>query len=176
MEQLLEIIDNEIQQEGFAINNDEQAEWALLKLQQHKADLERMKILCNNMISKYQESLKNAEIKHEQDTSFLKSQLQQYFETIKPKETKTQAVYKLPSGTLKKKFGTIEYIRDDEKLLEWVKKGHWPGQYIKIKESVDWAELKKTVTVSGLNIITADGEIVEGVTAVEKPDKFEIEF
>jgi phage host-nuclease inhibitor protein Gam len=127
------------------------------------------------MISEYKQKIEQAEKKYETDTAFLRSQLQQYFETVPKKATKTQETYKLPSGTLKRKFGGVEYVRDDEELLNYLKENKLVD-YVKTKESVDWAEFKKTVTQKDNYVVDADGQVVEGVTLVEKSDRFEIEF
>ena len=172
----MEIINEEVEKEAFKIDNDKAAEWALSKIREEKAELLRMETLCKNMIESYQERLQRANKDFETKTSYLKSQLQQYFETVTPKVTKTQATYTLPSGKLKKKFGTIEYIKDEEKLLNWVKLNGGIDDFIKIKESVKWAELKKALIEKDDKLLTEDGEIVDGVVLQRKPDTFEVEI
>ena len=41
-------------------------------------------------------------------------------------------------------------------------------EYIETKETVKWGELKKTLTAADGRFVTADGEIVDGVTYTEK--------
>jgi hypothetical protein len=47
--------------------------------------------------------------------------------------------------------------------------------YIKIKEELDWKSLKADTQTVGGQIVTMDGEIVPGITATERPDKFTVE-
>jgi hypothetical protein len=47
--------------------------------------------------------------------------------------------------------------------------------YVKVKESADWAALKKTVTVVGSNVVSRDGEIIPGVSVTQRPDVFKVE-
>ena len=48
--------------------------------------------------------------------------------------------------------------------------------YVEVKESPKWGELKKEVIVDGNKVITKDGEIVEGITAQERQPIFEVEL
>lgn len=43
-----------------------------------------------------------------------------------------------------------------------------------VEEIVNWSEFKKTCRVEGSRLITADGEIVDGVEVVERPDVFTV--
>ena len=174
MNEALKIIDEITEQEGFTIDNDNKAEWALRKISEERAETQRFVNICNTMISEYQFKAQQAQDKLEQKTSFLIAQLEAYFKTVPKHETKTQATYKLPSGTLKLKKQQPEFSKDEEKLLTWIK----ANGYIqtKVKEMVDWAEFKKLLKFEGENAIDRNGEIVDGIKVVERPDKFEVEI
>jgi hypothetical protein len=159
----------------FRVDSDSRAEWSLLRIREEKAELERMKILCENMIQHYQDKIEKAERDYESNTAYFRSQLQQYFETVPRKATKTQEIYKLPSGTLKKKYGGVEYVRDNDSLVRWLKEAG-KTELVKVKEEANWSELKKQIKQVEDKAVTDDGEIVEGVTLVTKEDKFEIEL
>lgn len=171
LEMINEMMDNE---DRFAIDDDGKAEWALNKIAEEKAETQRMINVANSMIMKYQEKIEVYQKQFENKTTFLKEQLRQYFETVPHKITKTQETYKLPSGTLKLKKQNPEYIRDEEKLLEWVKANKI--SYVKSKKSVDWAELKKELNFVDDKALTEDGEIVDGITVSERPSVFEIDI
>lgn len=171
LEMINGMVNNE---EQFVINDDGKAEWALNKIAEEKAEMQRMINVANSMIMKYQEKIEVYQKQFESKTAYLKEQLRQYFETVPHKSTKTQETYKLPSGTLKLKKQNPEYIRDEEKLLEWVKANKL--SYVKTKESVDWAKLKKELNFVDDKALTEDGEIVDGVTVSERPSVFEIEL
>lgn len=163
------------EQDGFTVNSDKAAEWAVKKIAEEKKELQRTTMLIDSMIAEYQFKKQQAEEQFDKNTSWLKNQLQQYFETIETKKTKTQATYKLPSATLKKKFGGQDFKRDEESLLSWLKSNN-RNELVKVKESPDWATLKKEITVVNGNVVTTDGEIVGGVSIIDKPDTFEIEI
>jgi len=172
----MNIVNEVVETEGFTVKDDKAAEWALSKIREEAAELARMEILCQNMIDTYKSKIEKANKDYEQHTSWLRSQLQQYFETVPRKATKTQETYTLPSGKLKKKFGGVDYIKDDEKLLQWVKDNGGTENYVQVKETVKWAELKETITVKGAEAIDSDGEVIPGIKIETKPDKFEIEL
>jgi hypothetical protein len=170
----MQIIDEQFE-EGFQINSDALAEWALKKIAEERAEAQRYINVCDTMITEYVMKKQKAQERLESETGYLKGKLQEYFATVPHKATKTQEAYKLPSGTLKLKYGTPEFIRDEEKLVNWLEEnGH--EDKVKIKKTADWAEFKKLVTVSFDKVLTADGEVVEGITAQERPNTFEVEI
>jgi phage host-nuclease inhibitor protein Gam len=169
----LQIIDEEVQ-EGFVISNDNLAEWALKKIAEERAESQRYINVCETMINDYRLKIQKEQEKLESKTGYLKAKLQEYFATVQHKTTKTQETYKLPSGTLKMKYGTPEFKVDNEKLVKWLEDSKL-DTFVKTEKMAQWGELKKTITVSFDKILTADGEVVDGVTASDRPDSFEIE-
>ena len=93
-------------EEKFVVDNDKKAEWALGKIRALKADMERYTAVCDEMIAEYEAKKKAAHERYEQETAYFKTQLAQYFETVDKRKTKTQEVYELPGGTLRKKYPT----------------------------------------------------------------------
>lgn len=160
---------------GFVIDNDEKAEWALKKIREAAAEHDRLMALAaaeQERIARRVEEIRKA---YEDGTSWLKYQLSLYFDTVPHKATKTQEKYALLSGTLVRKKGGIEYRRDDTALLNWLNESRL-DQYIKTKQDVDWKELKArtSVTADGIVIYEDTGEVIDGVTAAQKPDTFDI--
>lgn len=172
---LYEILAPETEEkETFKIDNDNKAEWALTVIKTEQADRDRLISVCEHKIREYQEKIEQFKKQYESRTSYLISCLNQYFQTVPRKKTKTQETYQLPSGKLKLKYPAPEYKQDKDKLLKWLKSNSMTD-YIETKESPKWGELKKSVTVQGDKVVTEDGEIVEGVTAVERAPVFEVE-
>lgn len=160
--------------EPFKIDNDQKAEWALAKIREEQAEAMRIINVCKSIIMHYEEQMKKAEEDFEKKTAYLKSQLEQYFEMVEKRRTKTQEVYKLPSGTLRRKYPKPKYEKDDEKLVKWLK-DRGLNDYIKVEEKPKWAEFKKAIkTVKG-KVVDENGEVVEGITVVERPPTFEVE-
>ena len=171
------IADLEFEQPGcepFRIDNDQKAEWALAKIREEQAEAMRIMNVCKSMILHYEEQMKKAEEGLEKKTAYLKGQLEQYFDSVEKRRTKTQEVYKLPSGTLRRKYPKPEFKRDEDKLVAWLKE-HNINDYIKVKETADWANLKKAIQVVGDKVVDENGEVVEGITVVDRPPVFEVE-
>lgn len=161
--------------EGFRIDNDQKAEWALAKIREEQAEAQRIMNVCRSMIMHYEEQMKKAEEDFEKKTAYLRSQLEQYFDSVEKRRTKTQEVYKLPSGTLRRKYPGPQFKRDDDKLIKWLKDRQM-NEYIKVKESPDWSNLKKALKLTKDNVLVDEnGEIVDGVLVVERAPTFEVE-
>ena len=161
------------EEEDFKIDSDSKAEWAIMKIKEEQCELDRYINVCQDMITQYEEKIKKQQEQFENKTSYLKSELARYFNKVKTKKTKTQETYKLPSGTLKLKYGKEEFIKDEEKLLHWLE-SNCPD-YIKTKKSIDWSNLKKSLIIKDDVAITNDGEIVEGIKIQKNESKFVVE-
>jgi hypothetical protein len=172
----LQIIEEDVQ-EGFKIDNDNLAEWALKIIAEEKAETQRYINVCETWIAEYQQKAQKAQERFETKTTYLKQQLQNYFESVPHKATKTQETYKLPSGTLKLKYGTPAYEVDNEKLVKWLKDNKLT-MFIKTEEKAQWGELKKQESwkYSNGKLIDENGGIVDGVMVQERPDSFEVEI
>lgn len=160
--------------ETFVVDDDKKAEWALLKIKELLLDTQRYIEVCDAMIEEYEQKKKEAIEKYDQDSAYFKHQLAQYFETVDKKKTKTQETYKLPSGVLRRKYPAPQFKRNDKELVEWLK-ASGKEDLIKVNESADWANLKKSIQVQGDMVVTEDGEIVEGVEVIERPPTFVVE-
>lgn len=172
----LKLIDEmQEQTESFVIDNDDKAEWALSKIAAEKADCGRLISVCEYKIRQYQSKISLYNAAYENSKTFLQGKLEQYFATVPHGKSKTQETYKLPSGTLKLKIQAPDFVRDEEKLVAWLKQSG-KAELIETKETPKWGELKKTVTVLGDKVVTADGGVVDGVTAKERQPVFEVDI
>lgn len=147
----------------FVIDTDAKADWAVKIIQKERAEVERLAKAIDDEIEMLKLKKQKIEDGLNGKISFLKDKLFNYFRTVKSKELKTCYKYKLPSGELVYNKETVKYERDDEKIIQWLTdRNHM--DYIKVKPSVDWAELKKTEFV----------DEIDGVVKVEVPRKFEV--
>ena len=156
----MEIYDIEEMQE-FVINTDAKADWALKTINKERQEVERLSKAIDDEIEMLK--LKKQKIIDSLDskTGFLQGKLFDYFRTVESKELKTCYKYKLPSGELVYNKETVRYERDDDKIIDWLTKNN-KMEYIKVKPSVDWAELKKTDFV----------EEIDGITKLQVPMVF----
>jgi hypothetical protein len=159
---------------GFTVDDDRKADWAVETILEAEAERDRLIELANTKIKEINEQKTYISKKCESDTAYLKMLLHAYFEYVKPStDTKTQKTYKLLTGKLILKKQAPEFVRDDKAMVEWAKTSA-PG-YIKVIESVNWADLKKATTLDGETVVyTETGEVVPGVVAKAREDVFEV--
>nr|DAM37289.1 MAG TPA: hypothetical protein [Caudoviricetes sp.] len=159
----------------FRITDDRCADWAVRKINDERAEYDRLKALADEQIAAITEKVDAARRRFENGTSFLTGCLADYFNHVPHKATKTTEKYRLLSGTLVLKKGGIKSAADDKKLVPWLKANGY-GDLIKTVETSEWGELKKKLAFTGtVATIQETGEIVEGVTVMEAPDIFKVE-
>lgn len=160
---------------AWRITDDSCADWAIQRIKEEREELNRIRELAAEQMARIDMKLAAAERRYENGTNFLTARLAEYFETVPHKKTKTQLSYRLLSGTLKKKLGSMAMKQDDEKLLEYLKTtGN--EDMITVTEKPKWGEFKKRLEiVAGQIVDTETGEFVEGVEIVQNPDKFTVD-
>ena len=162
------------QRERFRIENSDQANWALRKLAIIRREMKQAEEQADREIQRIEYWLKGELERLQGDAEFFESLLCEYHRGIYEQNPKAKTV-KLPAGALKLRAQQPEFKRDEDKLIVWLK-GTGRADLVKIKESADWSALKKDVdVVNGQAIIKDTGEVVEGVTAIERPPKFSVE-
>ena len=158
---------------AFQIDNDRKADWAVEKVMEAVAERDRLVKIADQRIKELQEQKLAIAAKADRSTRFLTEKLYDYFQTVQPSSvTKTQTSYKLLTGKLVLKKQQPEYVRDEAALLSWAETT--APEYVKIEKKVNWADLKKKADVSGDKLLL-DGEIIPGVTVVERDDVFEVQ-
>ena len=156
----------------FRITDDLMADWAVEKINAARAERDRLVSLVQEKIEQLQEKRQLYIVNFEENTSYLRAKLMDYFMTVKTQDTKTMKKYKLVSGTLVLKKQQSVYERDEGALLAWAETT--VPELVKVKKEVSWADLKKQADVSGDKLLL-DGEIIPGVTVVEREDVFEVQ-
>ena len=153
--------------ETFVIDTDAKAAWALRKIKEARADRDMW-------VKWYKDKIAEVEAATDYSTANLEHMLAEYFATVPHKVTKTQESYSMPEGKLVMKKQNPEYKRNDAKVIEWLKANNG-GQFIKVKEELDWAGFKATVGVFGETVVDENGEIIPGIEVVEREPKFVVE-
>ena len=157
----------------FVVDNDQKADWAARAIGATEEDTKKWKEF-------YEKRFEEVRKANDFRIGYMKRLLKDYFFTVPHKQARTQSSYALPSGKLIMKAQAPEYERDDEQLLAWLHESNME-QFIKVKEVVDWGGLKKAlegdngIAISNGQVITPDGEIVPGITVVERPNVFKVE-
>lgn len=160
----------------FIIGDDGCADWAIRKIKDEKQEYDRIRELGEQQITLIQEKIALTKRRYEQNTGFLTGKLAQYFNTVPHKKTKTRETYRLLSGNLVMKLGSVKATPDDEKLVPWLKANGYTD-FIKVEEKATWGELKKKLNYESgtMATIAETGEIVKGITLVQQPDTFVVD-
>lgn len=159
--------------ERFIIDGDKKADWAIGKIKEEQENTNRLRLIAMSKIAELQCRIKELDERTERRTGNLKALLMDYMQTVKPtKQTKTQTQYELLSGKLVWKKQQPLYERDEAALLNWAEQTI--PELVKVKKEVSWADLKKRADVSGDNLLL-DGEVIPGVTVIEREDVFEVQ-
>lgn len=156
--------------ERFMVQDDAAAEWCLRKIREAEKEREKWR-------AHYQEQLRKIDESTENTINYFTGLLAEYFDQVPHKVSKTQESYSLPSARLVRRQQQPQYELDDEKVIIWLSDAG-RQDLLKAKVSVDWAKLKKLVTITpdGQNVMTADGEIIDGIAVTMRPDVFKVEM
>jgi phage host-nuclease inhibitor protein Gam len=161
------------------ISNDIEAEELIGRIAEAQAEHDRLVDVCKAQIEKYQNKIADYDQMHEDDIKYARIMLGEYCRLHATKTTKTTQTYKLPSGTLKWLHKAPSVVRDDSKLLDWIKSYCPQLVRVQTKETPAWDELKKELSVvdNHYEYVDGNGEIVpvDGVELVAREDEFVIE-
>jgi hypothetical protein len=181
------VADEENIAEEYEIKNASEADWAIEKIieERHRRDcfIETAKAKIDKLKAQIEKETKRCD----NATNFLTSKLAHYVEhsDVPTKKTKTQESLNLPSGKVVIKFpkakivmakdGTdVSKAKENKDFVNEVE--GIDAKYIKTVKSVDWAKLKKDLTIdesSGIITVKDTGECLDtlgveiGVKSVE---------
>ncbi len=162
------VMNDELEElQDVAVMDDASAEMILRQLKNAEDQYDRMSAW-------YKAQEKRLKDIRDRTRAWAEACLRPYFDMV-PTTGKKIRSYDMPGGTLKLSAQDPEYEVNDAEMVPWLKAS--APEYVKIKEEAAWGEWKKdhkfTVTADG-GIVTEDGEIVPGVKATVRPDKFSI--
>ena len=157
-------------EEGFIVDSDVKAEWALRKIRERAAERDRIVEASAEIVETYHAAIKTEADRAAEEIAVLEGMLQRYFETVEHSATKTQETYRLPTGKLKMKLAFQRMVPDTEALMS-----EYPA-FVEHKPELRWGELKKRLDIAGGKVVdTETGEIVQGVSLETVPPKFIVE-
>ena len=166
----------ELLEEGgeFRITDDLMADWVVEKINAAREERDRLVSLVQGKIEQLQERRQLYIVNFEENTSYLRAKLMDYFMTVKTQDTKTMKKYKLVSGTLILKHQQPEYIRDEPQMVEWAERE--APEYVRTIKAISWGDLKKNTQVVGDRVCLIDsGEVIPGVAVTQREDVFEVQ-
>ena len=161
--------------EGFVIDSDSKAEWAIRKIKELRSERDRLMHVCDQMIQEYQDLKYGYQEKCERESDYFLGQLRLYMSQVESKELKTCYKYKLPSGDLVESKQKEKIVQDDG-LTEWLQ-SNMP-ELIKAEYKPEWSEVKSMIKIVDGNpvMITDNGEMldIKGVKVEIEEGSFDI--
>ena len=152
--------------ETFQVDDDQKADWALRKIAEADAELDRLQAW-------YSQQLETARQRHDDRVNLFQGLLARYFATVPAKDTKTMRKYALPSGELVLTKEKSDFkATDPALLLGWCQENAPTLVAVELKPA--WAEIKKRLQVIDAGIVdTETGALVDGVELITKPEAFQ---
>lgn len=151
------------------------AEQALIRIKEANEEYDKQEETIDQMIEYYKEKKENFKLARDNVVEYEEQGLLVFFEQSEKKVTKTQETVTLPSGKLVRKKQAPEIKKDNETLVNYMKKNGWEV-YVKTTETPEWGEFKKDCKLVGNEFLAPDGKKVEGLVVTERPDKFEVKL
>ena len=168
------------------ITNVAEVEAALLTLNDFQKQIVAAETKRDKSIEFYRSLIENArevcrkEVERIQFESVdVRHALKKFYDANPPKKGKT---HKFAGGSFGYRHQDTCYSigdnvadADNPALLEFVKNGH--EDFLRVKESVNWAKLKTALTFVGDDVyLKSTGEVVPGMKAYPQPDKFDVKI
>ena len=163
--------------EHWVCDSDGKAKWVCEQIKQIEDNRDYM-------VAWYQEQIKKAKETAEFERMKWEGYLAAYFDTVPHRKAAKSESYAFPGGKLVLKQQEPEYKKDEQAVIAFLKEKNVP-QFVKVKETLDWDNLKKSCAgaVDGKMLFTEevneDGEIVPvyvpGIEVVDREPKFVVE-
>lgn len=155
--------------EGFVVDNDQKADWAIRKLAVIRRKQAENKAIYDAEIVRITEWLSTVNTALERDSLYFEAVLRPYALTQRSEGRKSIS---LPHGTIKTTAGQpkVEF-KDEAKFIEWATAND--PSLLKIKTDIDKTAVKALITEEGV-VISTQGEIVPNVEVI--PAETSIKF
>lgn len=150
------------QNEAWKIRSLEDADWAIRTIR----DAEKNRDQKLDYIKREKERLKAFEDKVKKDeieeTAFLRTCLSDYIAEQREENPKFKLQTLNGSASVRT---TKKWTYDDDAVMDALKKDDDLKSYIRIKEEINKAQMKKDLIVTGSGTVaTKDGEVIDGIT------------
>ncbi|MCM8710507.1 host-nuclease inhibitor Gam family protein [Clostridium sp. SYSU_GA19001] len=175
---LNELVLNEFQEiqrehQNFKVDNLESANWVFRKLRAIEEQRAEYKALAEKEIERITAWLQAEEEKLNNQEAFFNGLLTEY--AIEQRRLNPKFKLSTPYGKLSFRKQQPKWKYDEETVLLNLKR-HAMFDFIRVKEEINKAELKKVADVINGHVVLKDtGEIIEGITVEEQPETIKIE-
>ena len=170
-EAVREIIEEELEEQepDVLVLDDASAVMMVERIREANDEYERMEAW-------YKQQLKRMKEKRDSVVSWAEGCLKGYFEMVPHHKTKTQQSYDLPGAQMVLKDQEASYETDDDVLIPWLKKNGL-AEFVQVKESSRWGDLKKKIKIddeNGVAMLPTTGEVIPGIKVTAREQKFTV--
>jgi uncharacterized coiled-coil protein SlyX len=162
----------------FRIETKEQAIWAMRKIAAIERGRQESRAAAQAEIERIQAWLAEEEKRADQAREYLDYLLEDYHRRQLEENPRAKTI-KLPHGELQLRAQQPEFHRDETVVMAWAMKNRpeFVVQPPPPAPKLDWANLKKKIQVVDGKVIDSEtGEVIPGITVVERPPKFQIKL
>lgn len=159
---------SEEEKQGWAINNLESVNWALRKIAALNKQINENEQLAKEEKYRIEQWEQRENSSHKQSIEFFEHKISEYHRELLADDPK--AKIKTPYGqvSLRKVSAKIEY--GDNTVKELKELGL--DKYVRVKEEVNKADLKKVITITDdLKVVTEDGEVLNSAVVTPESHK-----
>lgn len=183
--------DDMVEYDGFAVDDDDKANWALKKIGAIRAERARIIDACDREIARYQHKKDLINASAVNDENYFTGLLMNYMNKLDSagtvKRTKAGgASYRLPDGKLRLTPAKQVFEKTDADEIIKSLNAADAGNFIRVKFEPDWAKLKKELVYDAENaavmlecVDAETGEIIKarinGVAWTNKAQEFKVE-
>lgn len=163
--------DDDPTDERWTVDNDRKAAWALRRLAEHQAEVNRINDAAHDEVVLIDQWRTDATRGPQSSIDFHRACLIAYRDRLEaddPELVTKRKTYKLPGGELKRTKGRLSVrVVDEDAFLDWAR----VNETTAVKELPLVAPLKDgSYEFADGKVVTADGEVVPGVEAVTPDD------
>lgn len=158
----------------FRIETREQAIWALRKITAIERAREEARAAARAETERIKAGLEEEEKQADRAREHLDYLLEDYHRRVLAETG--QKTIKLPHGELQIRARQPEYQRDEALLKAWARENR-PEMLVPREPKLNWTALKKKLQVVGNQVVDKEtGEVVPGITVIERPAGFKIKL
>lgn len=162
--------------EGFVIDTDAKANWAIKKIKEYEAERDRLLAIVQSEQAELNWKAAKINSQCEAGTGYLRTLLINYFGTVPHKETKTQESYKLLDGSLVMKKPQVKIVRPetDNDLIGYLEETQ--PELVETIRRPFWGDFKKNLVIGedGKVVDMSTGEVLDFIKTEETEQSFEV--
>ncbi|GMA64727.1 host-nuclease inhibitor Gam family protein [Alicyclobacillus fastidiosus] len=179
LQEMAEFEERREEMAGFRVHDISSADWCMRKLAANQAKRKEYESYVQSEIERLQTWLKNECESLDRDAEFFTAHLTAWHKQLLENDPKHNKSVKLPHGVLKSRTVKSEPSKLDEKAILEHLKSNGEEAFVKVVETVDWGEYKKTLSLVDIDgqpaVVDGNGEIVPGVAIKVGGTKFSVE-